>query len=138
MRKFKVTKDFPGAKTGDVLEWNESAEGYLINGPRNGPTGNGSTLILQPEILKGFVEETREPEEFWFVELDGKVVSSEQIDDHDCVTTWLRFPTKELAQAFAKWMQHSANGKVLITQSEQTSNLLDLAMVDALNSRKHD
>ena len=96
MRKFKVTKKWPnGPSEGEVLEQHEMDKKLF--------SSNNSFAYSEKE-LQGFVEEIKEPEEFWFVELDGKVVSSEQVDDYDSVAKEFRFPTEFHAQAFADFM----------------------------------
>jgi hypothetical protein len=88
-----------------------------------------------PAELEGFVEEIKEPEGFWFVELDGKVVSSEQIDDHDCVAKEFRFPSFLSAAAFADGMKSTMSFKI------DTVHHCDQArfLIQALNSRRsHD
>lgn len=131
MRKFKVTKEFPGANVGDVLEWNLVAGGYLINGPRNGPTGNGSSLIMQPEFMKGFGEEIKEQEEFWYVCQDGEVCKG--TTSWTCVPNWLRFPTKEHAQAFADFIKNTYEKKCIDDGMFEFKTF-----AGSLNSRRHD
>jgi hypothetical protein len=130
MRKFKVIKKWPGGpEVGSVIP---EAQGY------NNEIFIGDNSFPFEDFI-GFVEEIKEPEEFWFVELDGKVVSSEQIDDHDCVAKEFRFPTRESATAFADFMKKTCGKKIDFTEcNETTTSAEDYVFTEALNSRIHD
>jgi hypothetical protein len=130
MRKFKVIRKWPGGpEVGTVGEMGLENVSF--------PIAAGYRRWHLVSELEGFVEEITEPEKFWFVELDGKVVSSEQIDDHDCVTTWLRFPTKELAQAFADGMKESFGKRLVYWENPECDGFF-AKVIDAINSRRHD
>lgn len=142
MRKFKVVKAFPLAKVGDVLEWNESADGYLINGPRNGTTGNGSTIILQQSALEGFAEEIKEQDEFWYIDTIGEVRNSDWSTDY--VPKWKQFRTKESAEKFRDALEeikkinvvHGESGYFFLQESDWNGGRTKVKdLVDALNDR---
>jgi hypothetical protein len=102
MKKLRTIKPIPGIPVGTVLEWNTVTDSYLVNTPRNGPTRNGSTLAMQADILDGFVEEIKEPEEFWFLHYSGVVMKvSSVIGGRSVVPSWQIFRTKESAEKFA-------------------------------------
>jgi ABC-type glycerol-3-phosphate transport system substrate-binding protein len=122
MRKFKVIRKWPGGpEVGSVGEMGVASVFFIVDGYRHWHT---------PEELEGFVEELKEPEEFWFVTTDGMVCPSRSLlYPEDAVSKEFRFPTKEHAQAFADGMRS--------TTRESKDNTQWLKFISALNSRKH-
>ena len=57
--------------------------------------------------IEGFVEEVNEPDEFWFVNIDGKVCPSSWHKWSNEVAQEFRFRTKESAEKFAKALKDS-------------------------------
>lgn len=138
MRKFKVTKKWPGGpEVGTVYETDNGKVYPFING--DGWRVMGFAISI--EELEGFMEEIKEPEEFWVLELDGKVYDQERIkpEDRSDVPDWLRFPTKEHAQAFADWMKDTyVHGTFCARGNTPMTSEQDQKAKEALNSRKHD
>lgn len=142
MRKFKVIKKWIGGpEVGTTLnEYSISTTpGELGTDDNPMLHEDGKMAFYFLHQIKGFVEEMKEPEEFWFLQYNGEVkLGTNDMSDWGVVPNWLRFPTKEHAQAFADFMKNSV-GKINInvTASAGDGAWSFVDFVDALNSRKH-
>lgn len=117
MRKFKVIKSWPGGPyVGDELH--EDSKGNF-----------GIGFGYSEKELKGFVEEIKEPEEFWFIELDGIARSQYYPTCPESIPEWLRFRTKESAEKFAKELKDS-HGTQIDREKHDTQSIWN-----ALNDR---
>jgi hypothetical protein len=101
----------------------------------------------RPYVLNGkgefarYLEEIK-TEEFWFLQYNGQVMQGfDTMKDWGVVPNWLRFPTKEHAQAFADFMKTSMSGVNWIGFTASTiDGTIELTnLCNAINSRRsHD
>lgn len=103
-KKYRVTKKWPGGPevgtVGDRYGMVDCAEVCF--------EGEDETWFKLNE-LQGFVEEVKEPEEFWYLNIHGQVdkwiggVSFS--DERFGIPDWLRFKTKEACEKFRDIME---------------------------------
>lgn len=134
-RKFKTTKAWPGGPEVGTIFSEEKCDKFYADGFYG---------YLFSGQLEGFVEEIKEPEEFWCVTMDGNVNhKSELCMNKDLVSNFVakefRFPTKEHAQAFADFMKNSLGDNIRIEKLIKGIYLdINNNASQALNSRRHD
>lgn len=141
MRKFIVKKKWPGGpEVGTIGEMGLENVSFAASSNY----GRWHT----PSELEGFVEEIKEPEEFWFIGTDGlsyNVVASAL--NLDVIPSWLRFRSKKSAEQFAKALKdshkletieygESYSGTLYIQEKGPEDGRAEIEdLIDALNDR---
>ena len=141
MKKYRITKKWPGGpEVGKemVADYTEKFVTVFSREEREMARvlPNGSYYYV--DEIEGFVEEVKEPEEFWFMDEMGDICSGR--DDlpgsHDdwksSIPDWLRFKTKEACEKFRDGLI-ATHGERSVIGAGTTPNVH--CLVNALNQR---
>lgn len=126
MKKLRTIKPIPGIPVGSILYYDGTSG--VVEKKRN---------YWKIEDLEGFVEEAKEPDEFWFVYVDGRVLYSKDHEFSNEVSNEFRFRTKESAEKFAKALKKTKERDSYLS----TTSIFEMDkayiqdILDALNDR---